>query len=314
MPSNKSIIEKATMTLSDLASGGLMNTQQFNTFYRKITDAPTILNAARNVVMTSDAMKIEKIGFGQRVLRPGQEGIALTEGQRSKPQTSTINLNAKEVIAEVNITYDTLENNIEGDKLYDTIMALLADRVALDLEELIVNGDTSSADTYLKLIDGLRKMSTSHIEDAQGGSVNKALFKNAINKVPAKYRRNPADWRFYTSYQNEMEWKDYLADRQTGLGDSALTGGKFSAYGIPLEGIAMMQDYETTIESAPVTASDILLTNPKNIVTGFSRNVRVEFDKDIRERKFIVVVTAKVDALFEEEDAVAKITNVGYKA
>lgn len=34
MASNQSIIEKATMTLSDLAAGGLMNPMQFKSFIK----------------------------------------------------------------------------------------------------------------------------------------------------------------------------------------------------------------------------------------------------------------------------------------
>ncbi|MBJ8056557.1 phage major capsid protein, partial [Bacillus cereus] len=56
--------------------------------------------------------------------------------------------------------------------------------------------------------------------------------------------------------------------------------------------------------------SDILLTHPKNIIVGFSRNIRIEVEKDIRSRKFIIVLTAKLDSKFEEEDAVAKVMKV----
>jgi len=307
---NTEIINKAAMQLSDLASGGLMNPTQFNTFYRKMIDAPTILKDARNVPMNIDSMKVEKIGFGQRVLRAGQEGVALTEAQRSKPTTSTITLNAKEVIAEVNITYDTLENNIEKGGLQNTIMSMLAERVALDMEELIINGDTASADPYLALIEGIRKKAVSHIFDAAGNVVDKGLFKQLYNKIPTKYLRNPAEWRYYASYANELEWKDQVVARQTALGDQTLQGGMPNAYGIGVKGIAMLQEYEATIETVAQQVNDAFLVHPKNILVGFSRNVRVEVDKDIRERKFIVVLTAKLDTQFEEEDAVAKAINI----
>jgi len=307
---NQEIINKAAMQLSDLASGGLMNPTQFNTFYRKMIDAPTILKDARNVPMNIDSMKVEKIGFGQRVLRAGQEGVALTEAQRSKPTTSTITLNAKEVIAEVNITYDTLENNIEKGGLQNTIMSMLAERVALDMEELIINGDTASADPYLALIEGIRKKAVSHIFDAAGNVVDKGLFKQLYNKIPTKYLRNPAEWRYYASYANELEWKDQVVARQTALGDQTLQGGMPNAYGIGVKGIAMLQEYEATIETVAQQVNDAFLVHPKNILVGFSRNVRVEVDKDIRERKFIVVLTAKLDTQFEEEDAVAKAINI----
>lgn len=307
---NKAIIEKAAMTLSDLSSGGLMNTAQSTAFLRKVQDAPTLINLARFVPMTSDSRKIEKIGFGQRVLRPATEGVALEDKDRSVPTTSTITLNAKEVIAEVNITYDTLENNIEKGGLQNTIISMLAERVALDLEELLVNGDTDSADAYLKLINGLRKQATSHVVDFAGATLSKDAFKQAYKAIPAKYIRNPRDFRFFTSYANEIEWKDAIGNRATALGDASLQGALANAYGIPVQGISQLQPYSATIEDEQKDVSDILLTHPKNIVVGMSRNISLEVDKDIRERKFIIVLTAKMDALFEEEDAVVKVTNV----
>ncbi|MCC2441994.1 phage major capsid protein [Bacillus paranthracis] len=303
---NKTIIEKADVTLATLASGGLMNPEQADTFLRMVQSAPTILKDSRFVQMASDTRKIEKIGFGSRILRPGVEGTPLKDSDRSAPTTSTVTLNAKEVIAEVHITYDTLENNIEGNNLQNTIMQMIAERAALDIEELIINGDKSSADTYLTLLDGLRKQATSHVIDHADGAFSKDVFKKAYKAVPAKYLRNPKDWKFYTSHGLEVEWKDQVAARQTNLGDFSLQGGLASAYGVPVDGIAMLQPYTDETN----TVSDILLTHPKNIVVGMSRNIRIEVDKDIRARKFIIVLTAKVDAKFEEEDAVAKVIKV----
>lgn len=303
---NNEIIEKAAMTLSDLASGGMMNTTQFNTFYRNVIDSPTIIKDARTVQMPIDSMKIEKIGFGQRILHAGVEGVALTEDKYAVPTTSTIQLNAKEVIAEVNITYDTLENNIEKDGLYNTIMQMIAGRFALDAEELVINGDTEHEDPYLALIDGMRKKSTSHIVDFKGNTVDKSLFKKLYGAVPTKYLRNPRDWKFYTSYANELEWKDTVVARQTALGDQTLQGGLPNAYGVPVQGIAMLQEYNNGTKDV----NDAFLVHPKNILWGLSRNVRVEVDKDIRARKFIIVLTAKMDVQFEEEDAVAKAINI----
>lgn len=307
MPSNKQIIEKAALTLSDLSAGGLMNPTQASTFIRMLQDSPTILKACRTIPMDHDTAKIEKIGFGQRILRPGIENTPLSDSDRSKPKFSKIELNAKEVIAEINITYDTLENNIEGANLKETIMQLIAERAALDIEELIINGDKSSSDTYLKLINGLRKQATTHIVDAASGAITKDIFKNAKKILPSKYLRNPSDFRFYTSQNISTEWMDIVASRATALGDAALQGGKASAYGIPVEGIAMLQSYDN---GSSVDVSDALLTHPQNIVTGISRRMSIEVDKDIRSRLFIIVLTMKLDTVFEEEDAVVKITKI----
>lgn len=304
--SNQAIIEKAAMTLSDLAAGGRLNPEQSTEFLRMVQAAPTIIKDSRFVSMESDSRNVEKLGFGSRILRAGVEGKALEDKDRAVPKTGSVKLRAKEVIAEVNITYDTLENNIEKGKLKDTIMKMIAERAALDIEELILNGDTSSSDPYLALLDGIRKQSTSHIVDHKGGAFAKEVFKTGYKAVPAKYIRNKNDWRFYTSQGIEVEYLDITSNRQTALGDAAINGGLPSAYGVPVKGLAMMEPYT----SAETTVSDIILTHPKNILTGMSRQISIEVDKDIRERKFIIVLTAKVDAKFEEEDAVAKIINV----
>lgn len=303
---NKQLIEKATMTLDALSAGGLMNPKQASTFIRMVQNAPTILKDSRVVQMTSDSQKIEKIGFGQRIMRPGEEGVPLSESQRSVPTTSTVKLNAKEVIAEINITYDTLENNIEGKGLKDTIMQMLAERAAIDIEELMVNGDTESKDPYLKQLDGLRKLAKSHIVDASGKEISRTLFKDAKKIVPAKYLRTPQDFRFYTSPSVETEWVYKMGERQTTQGDKAVEGAGVKPFGIPLRAVANLQPYE----GHSTEVSDVLLTHPKNVILGISRNIRIEVDKDIRGRKFIIVLTAKLDTVFEEEDAVSKIVGV----
>lgn len=307
---NQEAIRKAEMTLSSLSTGGLMNPTQASAFIRMVQDAPTILNDARVIEMDHDTQKIEKIGFGQRILRAAQEGVGLTKEQKAVPSTSTVNLSTKEVIAEVNITYDTLENNIEKEGLQNTIMQILAERAAVDIEELIVNGDTTSSDSYLAQLDGIRKQSVSHIVDLNGEELTRASFKKGIKAVPPKYLRIPQEFRFYTSPGIEVEWKDRVADRQTNLGDAAVQGGLSSAFGIPVKGISNMQPYTIGEADASTDVSDIILTHPKNIILGFSRNIRIEVDKDIRRRMFVIVLTAKLDSKFEEEDAVAKILKV----
>ncbi|WP_375565964.1 phage major capsid protein [Bacillus pumilus] len=305
---NQEVINKAEMTLASLKTGGLMNPTQASTFIRMVQNTPTLLQDARVIPMDSDSQKIEKIGFGQRILRAGEEGKALDAKDRVAPTTSTVQLTAKEVIAEVNITYDTLENNIEGDNLQNTIMQMLAERAAVDIEELIINGDTKSEDTYLAQLDGIRKQAESHIVDVAGEPLTRQVFKQGYKAVPSKYLRIPQEFRFYTSPGQEVEWKDKVAERQTSLGDAAVQGGLSSAFGVPVKGIANMQPYEMGEDGTDV--SDILLTHPKNIILGFSRNIRIEVEKDIRRRKFIIVLTAKLDSKFEEEDAVAKIIKV----
>lgn len=95
---------------------------------------------------------------------------------------------------------------------------MIAERAAVDIEELLVNGDTSSSDSYLAQLDGIRKQATSHIVDAAGEELTRQTFKRGYKAVPPKYLRIPQEFRFYTSPGIEVEWKDRVADRQTNLG------------------------------------------------------------------------------------------------
>src|SRR5690348_12152834 len=114
MTANQFLLHKADLVLADLSSnGGLLPPEQSRSFIRKLIKTPTILKQARIVEMLAPQRKINKIGFGSRILRKATSGTALTSQQRSKPTTSQITLTTQEVIAEVRLPYDVVEDNIE---------------------------------------------------------------------------------------------------------------------------------------------------------------------------------------------------------
>lgn len=312
MSSNQELIRKADMALSDLANdGGLLNPEQTDTFIQTLMDSPTILNVARMVTMNAPQKKINKIGFGSRILRPAVSATALAAGDRSKPDLGQITLNTKEVIAEIHLPYDVLEDNIEGGSIYggmesgagglhSTIVALVGQRAALDLEELGILGDTNSGDPYLALADGFLKRAVTHIVDCQGATISKDAFKLAIKAMPDKYLRVRGDNQFFVSVDNETEYRDTVANRVTGLGDSALVSAN------------SMTAFGSAIQAAPLMPNSRgIYTNPNNLIFGVQRKINIEYDKDIRARKFIIVLTARVDFQIEETDAVVGLKNIG---
>ena len=70
MASNQEIVKKADIALSDLATAGRLSVDQTDRFIRTLIDQPTLLNSVRTVAMGTPEMKINKIGFGSRILRP----------------------------------------------------------------------------------------------------------------------------------------------------------------------------------------------------------------------------------------------------
>lgn len=127
--SNRSVLEKADLAVSDLISdGGYLNPMQADRFIRKLIDQPTLVNQCRVVPMNAPTMEINKIGFAQRIMKVApQSGQALAAADRSKPTTEKISLTTNEFIAEVHLPYDVLEDNIERGQLESTVMDLITD-------------------------------------------------------------------------------------------------------------------------------------------------------------------------------------------
>lgn len=301
---NHELIVKTALASADLSAGGYLNTMQSEKFLRGVIDQPTLLKSCRTVFIDGESKKIEKIGFGSRIMRPADENTALTSDQYSKPTFGKVELLTKEVIAEVRISYDTLENNIEGQQLKSTIMSMIQERVALDLEELMIQGDTDSADPYLAVTNGILKKCNIHSINAANNGVNLETYKKLIGAVPSKYRRVIPQWRIYTSHDVDMDWKEQIAARNTVAGDRFLLQNvNATAMGYEIQPCAMIPVSGAGISTA-------LLTHPQNLIAGFTRKVQIETDKDISARQIIIVVTVKVDFAIEEADACAKIINI----
>jgi len=300
MKSTKNIIDKADLAVSDLVSnGGYLNPTQSNAFLRMLIDQPTIVNVIRFVPMPAPTMKINKIGFTSRIMKVAPaSGTALIANDRSAPVTDKVDLSTTEYIAEVHIPYDVLEDNVEKGKLEDTIMTLISQRVSLDLEELVIDGDTLSGDAYLATKDGILKQATSHVvdfSDSTDRSIRKEIFKHGIKAMPNKYLRNRSALKFWVSPDAETEYADSLANRETMLGDSKVTKWTPNfAYGVPVVPVALM------------SSDKYIFTHPKNVILGVQRQVMIETDRDIRARVLIVVVTIRLDIKYEEEDSVVK--------
>lgn len=305
--------QKADLALSNLtADGGILPPEQNMTFIRKVIDSPTFLSAVRSVPMSTPEAKINKIGFGSRILRPATQSSSpfindsqdsdryLLAADRVKPTTEQISMATQEIIAEIHLPYEVFEDNIEGQSLETTILSMIAERAALDLEELLLLGDTGSGDTYLALHDGIIKRVTSHVVDAGGATVSPSIFNDMKKAMPTKYRRNLNSMGFYMSMDRESDYRLAVSNRQTGLGDAILTGTQaLPVMGIPMYSAALMPNAKG------------LLLNPKNVIFGIQRNIRIEQDRDIRARLVIIVLTMRVAIQIEEEDACVKLINLG---
>lgn len=318
MTTRNANLERADIAINQLdTNGGLLSPDQANTFIDMILDQPTILPQARVVRMNAPEVKINRIGFGERILRAarnaaglgaeddGSNGRYVRKSERAAPSTAQIQLRDSEIIAEVRIPYEVLEDNIEGTSLEAHIMRLIAERAALDLEEWALWADTSltGTDDYLGLQDGWLKRASSHVVDNLGAGVSPDMFANAMLALPQKYLRYLTQLRAFISMQNTIRYRQRVSQRQTGYGDSALQNNiPLQAHGLQIEGAAML--------AADNIGATGMITFPQNLLFGIRRDITVETDKDIRSREWIIVLTLRAALQIDDADAVVKLENV----
>ena len=79
MSSNGSLLRKADIAIADLqTNGGVLSPEQGAAFIRKLIKQPTLIRVCRVVEMVAPIRKINKIGFGTRILRKATSAVALT--------------------------------------------------------------------------------------------------------------------------------------------------------------------------------------------------------------------------------------------
>lgn len=301
---NRSYLEKADMALSDLTSNGLLQPAQAKKFIRLLIEEAKLMPLSTVKPMSSPKEQIDKIHFGSRILRPGQEGEALPLADRSKPDMGPqVELDAQLLKAEVRLTDEVLEDSIELAELRTTIMQLMAERIAVDMEELGVQGDTASADAFLAVLNGILKQATSNIVNVGSVAISKTVWRDMLKQMPKQALRNKARMKFLTSVDVELDWRDAIADRATILGDTALTQDAAVNY----SGIKVLD-----IHQFPETGgvANALLLDPKNIHWGIWRKIKVETDRLVREGVLLIVATLRMDVKLAHEDYVVKANNI----
>ncbi len=305
---NRSILRKADLALSDLTTdGGLLQPAQAIKFMRILIEHSVVMGLSTVVPMRSPKQLIEKIRFASRILRAGTEATALSAADRAKPDLGRVELDAQLFKAEVRLDNEVLEDSIERGALRQTIMTIMAEAISRDMDEVIVQGDTASADPFLAKFDGILIQATSNIVDAAGTVTNKNQFRDAIKSMPNEFLRNKKVLRFLTSIDAEIDYRDSLAERATIGGDRfLLTDAPVMYGGVPVSSVPLFPEDL----GAGSNFTNHILTDPKNINVGIWRNVRLEVDKDISAGVLIIVATLRFDTKYAEETAVVKVTNV----
>jgi len=259
--SNRTILEKADLALADLtAGGGILKPAQAQKFMRLLIKESVLMKLATVIPMGSPKQQISKIKFGSRILRPGQEATALPLADRAKPDLSSVELDAQLFKAEVRLSDEVLEDSIERGELRQTIMEMMAEAISRDMEEILINGDTVSADPFLAVMDGILKQATSNVVDAAGTPISKTLLQSMLKTLPSEHLRDKKAMRFLTSVDADLDYRNTLADRATVAGDRLLESDTPVLHGgVPVQPIPLFPENlgATTDQTAVVLCNQI---------------------------------------------------------
>lgn len=307
---NRTLIQKADLALSDLTTGGgILNPVQAEQFMRLLIKQSVLMRMATVVPMKAPKMNVPKIKFGSRVLRPGAEGTAVSAGNRVKPDLSYVDLDAKLFKAEVRLTDEQLEDNIEQGTFKETIIQLLSEAVARDMEDVVINGDTTSGDTTLAVLDGVLKKATTNVVDLGAGGVNisSTVFKTMLKTMPAEYLRDRTRLKYLASVDGEITYRDSLGARATAAGDKNLLENAPTLYaGVAVEPIPLFPENLGGTTDRTIA----LLLDPKNIYVGIWRQIRIEQWRDVSEGVTKICASLRFDVELADEPAVVKAINI----
>lgn len=286
-------MQKAIITTTNLANGGLLNPRQAQKFVEYVFDETVLRQSGvRTVSFRNDQMQIDKIDTFKRAAVAKTEGV--DPGVRRGISTSKVTLEPKEVMVPIEITEDFLRENIEGKTAEDTILRIFARKLANDLEQLWIHGDPlgygviqedilengSSTqavnDSFLALNTGMVRQSDSgNIVDALDSADLQEIMTNMIKKYPTKFRRNKAMLRWMLSSNIGVNYIHNLQARDTLLGDQAVAGilSNFKPKGIPMLDMPLFDDRPPVVEHVtlsgttpvalrykPVIASEFIVT------------------------------------------------------
>jgi len=303
--------------------GGLLNPEQSARFLDYMFDATVIGKVARTVRMRADTTEIDRIGVGEKLMKLAAE--ADNTGTNAAVTFSKISLTTKKLRLDWELSTESLEDNIEGADLEDHIARLMATQAGNDIEDVVLNGDTSlSGDALYKAFDGIVKIAKAngHVVDANDATISREVFNNALKALPRKYKQRRPDLRFlsgsnliqdylYSTSQNIQNVNpqdiasSIIRGDQAGLGGPAGFVAPF-AFGIPIVEVPLLKE----TQGADNDQGDIHLTFPNNVVIGIKRDVTVYRFFWPKKDSIEYTMYTRVGTQIEQADAWVVVKNV----
>ena len=313
---------------SENGNGGLLNPEQSARFLDYMFDATVIGKVARTVRMKSDTAEIDRMSVGEKLMKLATE--ADNTGVNAAVTFSKISLTTKKLRMDWELSTESLEDNIEGADLEDHIARLMATQAGNDIEDVLLNGDTSlTGDALYKSFNGVvKKAKTSgRVVDAAGAAVSREVFNKALKAMPRKYKQRRGDLRFLAGSNliQDFLYANSIGTNQTipqDIASSVIRGGVAPlggpagyvapfAFGIPIVEVPLLPETQAGDYSGQTGShGDIHLTFPNNVVIGIKRDVTVYRFFWPRKDSIEYTMYTRVGVQIEQADAWVVVKNV----
>jgi hypothetical protein len=313
---------------SENGNGGLLNPEQSARFLDYMFDATVIGKVARTVRMKSDTAEIDRMSVGEKLMKLATE--ADNTAVNSGVTFSKISLTTKKLRMDWELSTESLEDNIEGADLEDHIARLMATQAGNDIEDVLLNGDTSlTGDALYKSFDGVVKKAKANgrVVDAAGAAVSREVFNKALKAMPRKYKQRRGDLRFLAGSNliQDFLYANSIGTNQTipqDIASSVIRGGVAPlggpagyvapfAFGIPIVEVPLLNETQTGDYTTPTGShGDIHLSFPNNVVIGVKRDVTVYRFFWPRKDSIEYTMYTRVGVQIEQADAWVVVKNV----
>lgn len=294
----KAALERGSLSLNN---GGAMPAEALQEFLKTSGGEGTPLISDINTnncmpLFSGDTYKIPNIGIAARQL---QKATAETAPQSVASITSGEGeITPVEVIFPVDIPYDVLEDavgrtlaekgEIAANAVLDQTIGDLATSAFLrDVQDLIINGDTSSQTVFLKTLDGLIKIINANGTkyDPQVAETITEHLKGLIGAANPNIRGRKKELTIYMNSDDFAELEEVYEQKNTPLGDTALTMDNEGA--LKYHGVVCKE-----VDHLPQQRN--LLGFSKAFWLGFKRDISIERMRQPRKRIIELTMTARL--------------------
>ena len=336
------LIEKVVSTdgiqgSNPVGTGGLTYAQA-DRFLDYMWDATVLGSLVRTRRMRAVEEEIDTIAVGARLVRGATE--AVDTGENVQPTFGKLSITTKKYRLDWELSSESLEDNIEGEALEDHIANLMATQMGNDLEDIAINGDTTSSVPGIGVDDGFRKRAVAgaHVVDNKGGLLDRAAFNKALKAMPRKYMARRNGLKFFTGSNALQDWLYAFQQVETGLvnpetlaaaglnnpvrteGAAGFIAGR--PFGVPVQEVPLFLedrdgDYDTDsgtsgvqLPSGSIDHTDLWLTFPENLIWGIKRDIVVYREFKPKKDTIEYTVYTRQGVQIENLDAFVVVKNV----